>query len=118
MVIHWLNDGDKYKGLSVLYTGSGSPIDYIEIVPCNDSSFIRVRIAGKHQQKNVDVPFVASTKKGRNQPPMTTALLLKFVLYWAVSCVRAASGFEKPHTSTVMRRFFETIVDCSQLKLN
>lgn len=112
-----LNDGDKYKGLSILYRGRGSPIRYIEIVPSNDNSLIRVRIAGEAQQKVVNVPFIANTKKGRNHPPTTIGLLLDFVMYWVASCIRTASGIEKPHTSTVMRNFFETIVNCTQLKL-
>lgn len=112
-----LHNHDRYKGLSIFYRGAECPINNLEIYPANTGTDLVIIASGARQYKNVVVPLVARSENNFVEVG-TSQLIFDFVNYWITVCYCAISGFEKPHTNTVMRKFFEMIVDCHQTALN
>lgn len=111
-----LHYDDRYKGLRIVYRGAECPIKLIDVYPLNTGTELVIVARGHSQYKKVVVPLVAPMRNNLIETG-TSELVFKFINYWIGVCYSAISGFGKPHTNTVMRKFFEMIVDCHQTAL-
>ena len=111
-----LHHDDRYKGLRIVYRGAECPIKLIDVYPLNTGTELVIVARGHSQYKKVVVPLVAPMRNNLIETG-TSELVFKFINYWIGVCYSAISGFGKPHTNTVMRKFFEMIVDCHQTAL-